>query len=90
MAGSEYLKQRFLSNYGLTDKTFDELAAESDTIAKKFKYLDNFLFTNQKGSETQRKYISNLFYMLNVVIERKLAADPNGKTYDLDTLNVHQ
>ena len=90
MAESEYLKERFLSNYGLTDKTFDEMAVESDTIAKKFKYLDNFLFTNQKGSEAQRKYISNLFYMLNVVIERKLAADPSGKTYDLDTLNVHQ
>lgn len=90
MAGSTELMERFQRKYGLT-RSFDELAAESDSIAKKFKYLNNFLQTNQRGSEAQKKYISNLFYMLNSVIESRLNPSPNeAKQYDLDSLDVHQ
>ena len=90
MAGSTELMERFQRQYGLT-RSFDELAAESDSIAKKFKYLNNFLQTNQRGSEAQKKYISNLFYMLNSVIESRLKPEPDeNKKYDLDRLDVHQ
>lgn len=87
MPHSTDLMKKFQNDYGFT-KSFDELVNEGDVFLTKYRAIKRFGEKEPNRSPEQKKYANGLFYMLSIVIDKRINPSDQEKEYKLSDLNV--
>lgn len=87
MPNSTELMKNFQNDYGFT-KSFDELVNEGDVLLTKLRAVNRFGQKEPNRSPEQKKYMNGLFYMLSIVIDKRINPSEQEKEYNLRDLDV--
>lgn len=87
MPHSTELMEKFQNDYGF-NKSFDELVNEGDVFLTKFRAVKRFGQKEPNRSPEQKKYMNGLFYMLSIVIDKRINPSEQEKEYNLRGFSV--